>query len=73
MVRHVQVWKIVVAIMFASIVGVIFQNKITMNVFGTLCVSAILFFGVYGVIFLILKEDFVSDTVESLFKKIWRK
>ena len=73
MVRHVQVWKIVVAIMFASIVGVIFQNKITMNVFGTLCVSAILFFGVYGVILLILKEDFVSDTVESLFKKIWRK
>lgn len=73
MVRHVQVWKIVVAIMFASIVGVIFQNKITMNVFGTLCVSAILFFGVYGVILLILKEDFVSDTVESLLKKIWRK
>ena len=57
----------------STIVGVIFQNKIIMNVFVTLCVSAILFFGVYGVILLVLKEDFVSDTVESLFKKIWRK
>ena len=40
------------------------------QVLGTLCVSAVLFFGVYGVILLLLKEDFVSDIVKSIIKKI---
>ena len=65
MVKRIQVWKIVFAILFASIAGVIFQNKISMSVLGTLCVSAVLFLGVYGVVLLVLKEDFVSDIVKK--------
>lgn len=68
MVKRIQVWKIVFAILFASIAGVIFQNKISMSVLGTLCVSAVLFLGVYGVVLLVLKEDFVSDIVKSIIK-----
>ena len=39
-----------------------------MSVLGTLCVSAVLFLGVYGVVLLVLKEDFVSDIVKSIIK-----
>ena len=44
----------------------LFSDKVTdIGVFLTLCVSAILFFGIYGGILLVLKESFVNEILRK--------
>lgn len=71
--RNIQYWKIVIAVIFGAIVSFLTKNLVT-GYFLTLVVSAILFFGIYALTLLSLKEKFfmgiVNETVLSVLYKL---
>ena len=72
-IRQVQCWKIVIALAVASVMTIPVKIWIDSGVFVTLLVSAIVFFGGYAVVLLILKEPFVSEILNSGIHAIVRK
>lgn len=64
-IRQVQCWKIVIALAVASVMTIPVKIWIDSGVFVTLLVSAIVFFGGYAVVLLLLKEPFVSEILNS--------
>ena len=62
--RNIQYWKIVIAVIFGAIVSFLTKNLVT-GYFLTLVVSAILFFGIYALTLLILKEKFFMEIVNE--------
>lgn len=71
--RQVQCWKIVIALAVASVMTIPVKIWIDSGVFVTLLVSAIVFFGGYAVVLLLLKEPFVSEILNSGIHAIVRK
>lgn len=65
MIKDIQIWKIVIGVIGATVGGVIFDKVTTLGVFLTLCISVILFFGIYGGILLVLKESFVNEILRK--------
>ena len=72
-IRQVQCWKIVIALAVASVMTIPVKMWIDSGVFVTLLVSAIVFFGGYAVVLLLLKEPFVSEILNSGIHAIVRK
>ena len=72
-IRQVQCWKIVIALAVASVMSIPVKIWIDSGVFVTLLVSAIVFFGGYAVVLLLLKEPFVSEILNSGIHAIVRK
>lgn len=72
-IRQVQCWKIVIALAVASVMTIPVKIWIDSEVFVTLLVSAIVFFGGYAVVLLLLKEPFVSEILNSGIHAIVRK
>ena len=72
-IRQVQCWKIVIALAVASVMTIPVKIWIDSGVFVTLLVSAIVFFGGYAVVLLLLKEPFVSEILNSVIHAIVRK
>lgn len=72
-IRQVQCWKIVIALVVASVMTIPVKIWIDSGVFVTLLVSAIVFFGGYAVVLLLLKEPFVSEILNSGIHAIVRK
>jgi len=72
-IRQVQCWKIVIALAVASVMTIPVKIWIDSGVFVTLLVSAIIFFGGYAVVLLLLKEPFVSEILNSGIHAIVRK
>lgn len=72
-IRQVQSWKIVIALAVASVMTIPVKIWIDSGVFVTLLVSAIVFFGGYAVVLLLLKEPFVSEILNSGIHAIVRK
>ena len=72
-IRQVQRWKIVIALAVASVMTIPVKIWIDSGVFVTLLVSAIVFFGGYAVVLLLLKEPFVSEILNSGIHAIVRK
>ena len=72
-IRQVQCWKIVIALAVASVMTIHVKIWIDSGVFVTLLVSAIVFFGGYAVVLLLLKEPFVSEILNSGIHAIVRK
>lgn len=72
-IRQVQCWKIVIALAVASVMTIPVKIWINSGVFVTLLVSAIVFFGGYAVVLLLLKEPFVSEILNSGIHAIVRK
>ena len=72
-IRQVQCWKIVIALAVASVMTLPVKIWIDSGVFVTLLVSAIVFFGGYAVVLLLLKEPFVSEILNSGIHAIVRK
>ena len=72
-IRQVQCWKIVIALVVASVMTIPVKIWIDSGVFVTLLVSAIVFFGGYAVVLLFLKEPFVSEILNSGIHAIVRK
>ena len=56
--------KIAIAIIFGTIASLLVKN-LTIGNFLTLVVSAILFFGIYAIVLLILKEKFFMEIVNE--------
>lgn len=69
----IQFLKIAAGLVFASAVGILVRVFSRWNDFLTLLVSAILFFGVYGIILFILKERFVKEIFEFMLGFIKKK
>lgn len=72
-IRQVQCWKIVIALAVAFVMTIPVKIWIDSGVFVTLLVSAIVFFGGYAVVLLLLKEPFVSEILNSGIHAIVRK
>ena len=72
-IRQVQCWKVVIALAVASVMTIPVKIWIDSGVFVTLLVSAIVFFGGYAVVLLLLKEPFVSEILNSGIHAIVRK
>ena len=72
-IRQVQCWKIVIALAVASVMTIPVKIWFDSGVFVTLLVSAIVFFGGYAVVLLLLKEPFVSEILNSGIHAIVRK
>lgn len=72
-IRQVQCWKIVIALAVASVMTIPVKIWIDSGVFVTLLVSAIVFFGGYAVVLLLLKKPFVSEILNSGIHAIVRK
>lgn len=66
--REVNFCKIVAALLLASFAGVIVKIYFKVPVFMKLVTSACIFFGVYGIILLGMREKFVWETLKSLLK-----
>lgn len=64
MLTGVQIGKIIAGILCALAAGALFRKSTEFGVFMTLLLSAILFFGVYGLMLLALKESFVISVAE---------
>lgn len=74
MVRGIQIWKILLANICSTLVLVIFNQKLVLlSNFFTLLITAILFFSVYLLILLVLKENFMIQTSMRSFETIKRK
>ena len=64
--------KIIIAIVLASFASC-WVNLLNLHVFITLVISAILFFGVYGVVLIITKEKLVIEILTQIFNKLRHK
>lgn len=73
MFREIQFWKIGAALGAASAVGALIKYATDFGVFLTLCMSAVLFFGVYGAVLLLLKEPFAWEIVDTLWGFVRKK
>ena len=48
-------------------------HRCPLGTFWTLAVSAVLFFGVYGGVLLLLREPLTAELVQQIFRKLKRK
>lgn len=71
--EQVQYWKVLVALILASIISIKCSGVVDM-VFLKLVVAGISFFGIYGIILLLTKETFVQNyVVDGILKKSFLK
>lgn len=66
MVGKLKIWKIGIGLTAGAVGALIFKANTDMQVFPTLVISALLFFGIYGGILIALKEAFVMDILKSV-------
>lgn len=72
-VKEIQVWKIILGLAGATAAGYFAGALTNLGVFFTLCVSALFFFGTYGIILLMLRETFVTSTLESCLRLVKKR
>ena len=53
-----------------STIGIVLVKKLQLSDFLLLCVEGIIFFGSYGVILVLLKDDFILDFFKIFYKKL---
>lgn len=64
MLKGIQFYKILAAIILAVAAGILIKQMTDFGVFVTLCISAIVFYGVYGLVLLLLKDRFIMEIVK---------
>lgn len=69
MLQGIKLWKIIVPLIAATAAGVGMRQAVHMTPFFTLAVTAIGFFGVYGVVLLLVREEFVMELLEPVIGK----
>lgn len=67
--QGIQLWKIILPLIAATVAGVGMHQVIHMAPFFTLLITAVIFFGVYGVALLLLREEFVMELLESVIRR----
>ena len=74
MLKGIQIWKILFALIIALFVLLLTQKYFTIgNLFVSLCVSAIVYFGIYFLLLVVMKEKFVYLYYKQYSDKIIRK
>lgn len=68
MFKTFQVYKIVIAVIAGLLCSCWVKNT-SLHVFFTLAISAIIFFPVYGIVLLLLKEQFITEVKNNLLAK----
>ncbi|MCW6665819.1 flippase [Aerococcaceae bacterium NML191219] len=68
-VGQIAYWKIGVALMWAIVIALVASHWLDHSPFIVLVVTSMLFFGVYGVILIVLKETFVTETLGKILKR----
>lgn len=66
MIKNIQFWKIIFSIAISSILTIYLIGFLSVNYFFILLTSGILFFGLYLLVLLILKEEFVYSVFKSI-------
>lgn len=66
MLKGIQFLKIILASVLATGAGVLVHMFTDLGVFLTLAASAIAFFGIYGIVLLVLREKFVMEIMQSV-------
>lgn len=73
MMKTLQYWKICVGILISIIIGKLITAIDGMDLFWFLCITAVLFFGTYGTVLLLLKERLVKEIVWSGISKVIKR
>lgn len=66
MIKNIQFWKIIFSIVISSILTIYLIGFLRVNYFFILLTSGILFFCIYLLMLLILKEEFVYSAIKSI-------
>ena len=66
--KEVDFFKIAAALLLACLAGILVKIYFDASVFLRLVISACIFFGVYGVALLVMREKFVCETLKSLLR-----
>lgn len=69
---EISYWKIVIAIMGASMAA-IWVKFFSLNCFLALVISSICFFAVYGLVLIVTRESFTKDIIRQVFQKVKNK
>lgn len=72
MFKKIHYFRIIVATILGTVASVWIKDLGFGN-FGTLCISAVLFFGVYGLFLLIKKEEMIVEIWNMVIGKVFRK
>ncbi len=67
--KRISYWKIVIGLLVGTIASY-WVVRLGLGNFVTLVITAILFFCIYGVVLLITKENFTTDIVGQLWRKV---
>lgn len=59
--KSVSIGKTLIALITASVVVIFLKMNLTMIPFGVICIAGIVFYGVYGLLLLVMKEPFVME------------
>lgn len=68
--RDVSIFKTAASLFVAAVCGILLKIFLSLTPFAMLCCSAVLFFGVYVAMLLLLKEPFVCGVVKNTLAKI---
>lgn len=66
-------FKIFISLFAGTAVTVLFRTVLSLSAFWSLAVGAILFFGIYGIMLLLLKETLTCELCGQLLSKLLRK
>ena len=69
-IKQVQFNKLVISLVLATVLTIFLKNIVSVAVFFQLVMTAMVFFGTYGVMLLLLKETFVIEISQSFIHKI---
>jgi len=72
-VREISIRKTIVALVPACVIVVLFKNSIEIQPFLMMCVTVVIFYGIYGVMLLVQKEQFAMEMVEMVRGVVKRK
>jgi len=64
----IQYWKVIIALILASIVSIKLSSFVNM-IFFKLLIAGGSFFAIYGIVLLLFKEKFVKDCLKNVFNK----
>ncbi len=70
--RQIGYWKLILALIVATAASV-WVLWLELGVFVSLMISAVLFFGCYGAMLLILKESMTTELLKQIFGKFFKK
>ena len=69
MFKGISYWKLIIAVILSAVISLLILNFELSN-FLTLCISAIIFYGVYVIILIFCKEEFIFEIIKDIIVKL---